>query len=350
MKNSIRKAVSRLVLAGLVTFVAWPAVAKDPPAGDSGSQVPQNNAAITRSAETSLTLVETDQSIEIQSHGQIVLRYNKSHVVPPDPLPAHFGRSGHLHPVRTPKGMLVTDEFPPDHAHQSGIYLGYPKAEYDGHPVDFWNLAKREGCVRFKRSLGHHVDAKSLWFEIEQEHVDKTKAVGPEPKVVLIEKWRVTIEDAGWSSGHWSFTIESELSCATDKPLVLPEYHYGGMAMRGAREWVPEKVRIVTATGVTADTVKQREAANHVRTPWCAMMGNVGGQPVGVVMITDTSNVGYPEPLRIHPTMPYMVYTPSQLGRWTIAPGQVHRSKYKFVVFDGDDVPASAIPSRVASE
>jgi hypothetical protein len=39
--------------------------------------------------------------------------------------------------------------------------------------------------------------------------------------------------------------------------------------------------------------------------------------------------------------MPYMVYTPSQLGDWSIDPGIASTSCYRWVVHDGDLPPES---------
>ena len=55
--------------------------------------------------------------------------------------------------------------------------------------------------------------------------------------------------------------------------------------------------------------------------------------------MTHPSNFRFPEPLRIHPTMPYMVYTPQFLATWEIRPGSPHESRYRFVIHDGELSP-----------
>jgi hypothetical protein len=61
----------------------------------------------------------------------------------------------------------------------------------------------------------------------------------------------------------------------------------------------------------------------------------------GIALLTHPRNFRFPEPLRIHPSMPYMVYTPSQLGDWSIDPGIASTSRYRWVVHDGDLPPES---------
>jgi hypothetical protein len=66
------------------------------------------------------------------------------------------------------------------------------------------------------------------------------------------------------------------------------------------------------------------------------MRGAVDGKQAGIAIMTHPSNFRFPEPLRIHPTMPYMVYTPQFLGSFEIQPGKPHQSRYRFVVHDGE--------------
>jgi hypothetical protein len=64
--------------------------------------------------------------------------------------------------------------------------------------------------------------------------------------------------------------------------------------------------------------------------------GLVDNQMAGVTLMTHPNNFRFPEPLRIHPTMPYMVYTPQFLGEWEIRPGMPHASRYRFVIHDNE--------------
>ena len=43
----------------------------------------------------------------------------------------------------------MTDDFPPDHAHQHGLFFAWVSTSFDGHDVDFWNQSKKsDGDVR----------------------------------------------------------------------------------------------------------------------------------------------------------------------------------------------------------
>jgi hypothetical protein len=223
--------------------------------------------------------------------------------------------------------------------HQSGIFLAFTKSQFEGRDVDFWNLAGGKGRVRFK-SLEKVASGPVGHIRTVHEHVDLTagddkseigKTTGG--KVALVETWDVGVSAPDWKSGYWLLDIESSLRCATDSPLNLPEYHYGGMAIRAAREWTPKQVNFLTSEG------DERIKGNHTRPKWCNITGSVEGKAAGIALMTHPSNFRFPEPLRIHPTMPYMVYTPQFLGNWEITPGAAHNSRYRFVVHDGNLSP-----------
>ena len=99
---------------------------------------------------------------------------------------------------------------------------------------------------------------------------------------------------------------------------------------RAARPWTPQHVRFLTSEG------DERIKGNHTRPRWCDVSGPIDGRTAGAVFMTHPANFRFPEPLRIHPTMPYMVYAPSFLGDWAIKPSAPHQSRYRFVIHDGD--------------
>src|SRR5436305_11702102 len=120
-----------------------------------------------------ITIVDSDTTIEARVGEQPLLRYNKGHVEPPSGVNPKYGRSAHLHPVWTPGGAIVTDELPPDHLHQSGIFLAYTKTQFEGRDVDFWNLGGGKGRVRFKE-LMQVASGPVGHFRTVHEHVDLT--------------------------------------------------------------------------------------------------------------------------------------------------------------------------------
>jgi hypothetical protein len=61
-----------------------------------------------------ITVERLPDSLTVRSGESNILRYHTAHVVPPQGIDKRFGRSAYIHPVWTPRGAIVTDEFPRD--------------------------------------------------------------------------------------------------------------------------------------------------------------------------------------------------------------------------------------------
>ena len=247
-----------------------------------------------------------------------VVVYNTAFVPSPDPQQPWFGRSGFLHPFTTPAGRVVTDAFPADHMHQHALMFAWTRSSYDGRRVDFWNSAKQEGRVEHVNTLAQSPDA----IEVALQHV--VTRDGAET-VVLHETWRVS------RVPHPSMNLIDLVStqvCATDLPLQLPEYHYGGMCVRGPLQWNSGDVML------TSEGNGQQEG-NHTRPNWVTMFGDVDGEPCGLAAFSHPGNFRSPQPVRLHPKMPYFCFAPMVAGDFEITPGTPYVSRFRFAAFDG---------------
>ncbi len=265
------------------------------------------------------------------NEGKPVLSYHLDPSALPRPgIPPEYHRAGYIHPIYSPSGALISDDYPPDHIHHHGIWSPWTKTEFQGRTPDFWNMGKKTGTVErvaLDRTWGGWVHGG---FEARHRMVDLS---APNPVTALNETWDVVIyRVAGAAKPVHLFELTIRQTCATNDPLILPEYHYGGTAFRGRAEWLGATAsQFLTAEGET-DRVK----AQGQRTRWIAQSGAVGaGAVAGLAMLGHPDNVRAPQPVRIHPREPYFCFTPSQLGRWTIEPGQTYVARYRFLVFDG---------------
>jgi hypothetical protein len=284
-------------------------------------------------ADTHMTVQNASGNLEIRQGRSPVLRYNTVRFTPPAPIDDVYGRNGHIHPVWTPAGRIVTDECPPDHAHQSGIFFAFTKTEFEGRNPNFWDLAGKTGRVRYAATEATTHGPVYGGFRVRHDHEDLT---APSPKTALTETWDVRAWNIGGRDAKYRlFDITTSIRCATASPLQILKYHYGGMAIRGARGWTTENCRFHTADGKDRD-------GNHTRVRWVDIAGPAADTTAGVTVMTHPDNLRFPEPVRIHPTMPYMVYTPAHLGDWSIEPGHTHSVRYRYYVHDGDLDPETA--------
>ncbi len=247
-----------------------------------------------------------------------------------DPL---YRRAGYIHPLKTLKGHLVTDELPPDHLHQNGVFSAWTRAVFDGRKIDFWNLKDGTGRVDVL-ALEHAWEGPvNAGFVVRHQFTDLTTG---KSIPVLNETWTVrAYAPDERDNAVWYLDLHLDQVTASKEPLELPEYRYGGFSMRGNRDWLGEE----NARFLTADGVRDRVLANATRSRWCAISGGVGDERAGLAILDHPSNFRSPQPLRVHPTMPYFCYAPPQIGPFTIAIDQPYQASYRIVIFDGEPDP-----------
>jgi hypothetical protein len=277
-----------------------------------------------------LKLTETPEVIRVALRGLPVLEYIKTEKPVPDGVEPHFRRSGYIHPVYTPTGQELTGDFPADHAHQHALFFAWTKAGFDGRRVDFWNQAKDLGSIEFREVVNLTRDERKVSFSVK--HAFKVK-VDDKWMDALHEVWTVTVHQT--PADHFLFDIISVQQCASDKPLNLAEYHYGGMAIRGNYQWLKEKedhsihpgdVQYLTSEG------KDRWEGNHSRPNWVAFTGKIDSQDVSAAVFCSPENFRAPQHVRIHPNKPYFCFAPMVGGSFQIAPGEPYVSSYRYLV------------------
>ena len=245
-----------------------------------------------------------------------------------------YKRGGFIHPLITPGGLLVTDSYATNHLHQHGIWSAWTKTKFDGREPDFWNMGQGKATVEFVSLGSSWSGVVHAGFVAQHRQVDLTSGT---PVPAVNERWELKLYRTGSGARPvWMFDLTIRQQCASNVPLELPLYHYGGLGYRGHEQWNgAAKTLFVTSEGVT-DRIK----ANESRARWCDVGGLVDGQRAGTAILSHPDNFRAPQPIRAHPTEPFFCYAPSQLGDWAIKPGDNYVARYRFVVHDGAPDPA----------
>lgn len=261
--------------------------------------------------------------------GQTLFTYHHAHVVPTGDIPREFTRSGYIFPLYSPSGMMITEDMPKDHYHHKGIWFPWTNTQFEGHRVDFWNLGDRSGQVQFAGYTGMTSGPVYGGFQADHQFVDVSQPNGG--KIALNEKWDVRVySQGGPKAGYWLFDLASTQRCATQSPLLLPLYRYGGVAYRGPREWNNDDYVVLTSEGKT-------KKDGHLTTArWSAHSGAINGKWSTVVVMSHPSNFRHPEPQRIwEKNGCFFNFAPSQAGDWRMDPGGDYRWIYRFFVYEG---------------
>ncbi|MDA0347751.1 MAG: PmoA family protein [Verrucomicrobia bacterium] len=271
---------------------------------------------------------KTAEAVHVFVSDSPVLTYNTETVQPPAGMDKNYARSGFIHPLYSPAGKVLTDAFPVGHVHQHAIFNAWTQTTFHHEVVDFWNQLGGTGTVKHTK-LG---TVKDNSFEAYLQQVSVKQ--GP----AIDEEWEVKVRD---SSDPFIIDIEIEQECATENEVYLHPYHYGGFAFRGSAHWSPEdeahyegSMKILTGQGVSSI-----EESNHTRPKWVAVYGTIDRAQAGFVIMDHPSNFRYPQPVRVHPKMPYFVFSPVIEGSFILKPGFTYTAQYRIVTFDG--VPAA---------
>ncbi|MDZ7720842.1 MAG: PmoA family protein [Balneolaceae bacterium] len=268
--------------------------------------------------------------ITFLSEGQMVLSYYHGDNNPTE-LDERYKRGGYIHPVYSPNGVVLTAHLNPMHPHQSGIWSAWTKTEFEGRNPDFWNIHNNTGRVdqadRLEKSWEGPVHTG-----FHARHFFKDLSA-PEPLIAVNEEWKVYVYKSAKDHSYQIFDLVVTQSVNSGKPLILPEYHYGGVGFRGNREWDnPENMTFLTSDGLGRE-------GNETRPKWTHIGGLVGRELAGMTVMDHPKNFRYPQPVRIHPEEPYFVYAPTQLGEMRIEPGSPYTARYRYVTYDGEPNP-----------
>ncbi len=294
---------------------------------------------------TSFTLAsgsspELDSSLEtrlenglltVRAGDIVLLAYQYGVMAAPDSVDPAYARSGFIHPLNTPSGRPLTRIQPEDHYHHYGIWNPWTQTEFEGRIVDFWNLAKREGTVRFAGLLSRIDGPVFSEFQVHHEHVvfEENGEEVALNEVQTIRVYRPTRD------GYYLVDLTSELSPGTDSPLRLLEYRYGGLGWRGPEGWTHENSTMRTSEG------KTRLDADGSTGHWIVTEGGEEGARYGLAILSHPANYNHPEPLRVWPPDQhdhgdvFVNFSPTKNKPWLLKPGKRYALRYRFVVFDG---------------
>ncbi|MTB53721.1 PmoA family protein [Lewinella sp. W8] len=328
MKNCLYLLLLSLMLG---TCALAPSCSAGAPSHSSGIDDPdelRNSGPSPATApETDTAIIIDEDAVSFRRNDGEVLRY---HLTPrlPDGLPDHYARSGFVHPLSSPAGKVVTDDFPVAYAHQHGLFNAWTNTTFRDSFVDFWNQHHLLGTVAHHRLTDTLREDGFVGFSSELHHLSRVYGK------VLEESWTARLHPR--TDVH-VIDFRSRQSNVTEDTLHLNEYHYGGFGIRGSKHWNPSDSLHFSGhpTFLTSEGLG-REAANHSRPAWTAMYGDVAGSVAGVAIFPHPDNYRYPQPVRVHPGIPYFVVSPVVLGAFTLPPGASYLSRFRVVVFDGE--------------
>jgi hypothetical protein len=294
----------------------------------------EKQAPTTHSA---IKIAENEGQLEIYQNERKIIGYQMAIKGVPKGVSENYQRSGYLHPVNTPRGKRLTRIQPEDHYHHYGIWNPWTHTLFEGDTLDFWNLYKKQGTVRFAEMLKKNTGPVFSEFEVLHEHIVLKNDAD---KLALNEIQNIKVFPLNQSQYLMDITIQYE--CATDKPFKIIQYRYGGFGWRTTEEWDNQNSRVLSSEGNT------RKNADGSTARWCIVDGKLNDGHGGALMLSHPENYNHPEPLRVWPEDQYgrgdlfVNFATTKTTDWTFEPGKTYTLKYQLIVYDGKMEVASA--------
>jgi hypothetical protein len=240
----------------------------------------------------------------------------------PKGTPMAASRGGYLHPLYTPAGVLLTDDFPKNKPYQHGIWTAWQKLENQGSRPDFYDLGKGKGRVAVE-SIGTVWDGPlAAGFDARQYFTDFDKRKG---LTALRESWDVS---AYRGADTYAIVDLRSAQQAVNGPVTFEPNAIGGILVRGNRDWQSNAI-VMTSEG------RDRRNAKGTTARWCYLGGKSGGKQAGIAILSHPSNPRAPEAVFIDPTDPLMGFAPAAKQPLSLAARAALSLHYRYVLLDG---------------
>lgn len=282
-----------------------------------------------------ITLKKQHKDLVVQVGEQPILKYRFKTTYPPEGVDPLYKRSGFIHPLYSPQGEILSRIQPPDHYHHYGIWGPWTLTHIDGREVDFWNLNKGQGTVRFAGFLSEVSGKVFSGFKVLQQHIDFGNK--GEDRIALNEILDIRVLNI--DPTVWVIDYTSSFNTPLPNGILFDAYRYGGgIGFRATEKWTKDNCTVLTSEG------KTRIDADGSRARWCIVEGESDTEEgrSGILFLSHPSNRMHPEPMRVWPMDAnggrgdlYFEFVPIRYEPWEIKPFRDYTLKYRMIVFDG---------------
>ncbi len=242
-----------------------------------------------------------------------------------------YVRNHYIHPLWNVNGQVLTEDFPPDHLHQRGIFWAWHQILIDGKRIgDGWAL---EHFTQKVLSTGWEVnDDGSATLTTKVIWQSDLYLKNGKPVPYILESTDITIHPKAENFRKIDFVIQLE---ALDRPVAIGGSEdvkgYSGFSVRMK---LPDDVRFSGPDGIIQPQNTAVQSAGFVK-----VTGTFEDhQPSGIIILDDTGNPDYPQSwiLRSQKSMQNVAWP----GRnpITIKPGKPLVLKYSVIPFVGETV------------
>jgi hypothetical protein len=292
-------------------------------------------SALTAEAKPEFAFREISPTgLQLSDGGQPVFVYNFGMVLAKG-FPESMKRSSYLHPVYAPNGVLLTDDFNPDHPHHRGISWMWPEVTFDGRQGDLWMV--KEFQQRFVRWKAKETEGATARLAVENGWFDGQRKFVKEDVEIVVHGVEPS---AAGARRVIDFALSFE---AVDKPVAIVGTSEGKKGFGGFC------FRFAPRDGGTAKTVIRAEKgplpkdgvlAKH---RWAEVAGVFQGKPAWGRIDDQEGNPGYPQNgWLLRHGFGFLNVSYPGLAPHTLEPGKPLVLKYRVTLGGGGDSSAPA--------
>lgn len=263
--------------------------------------------------------------MRIENTGRLLSVFREGARAPLLTQHAETDRRPYIHPLVAPDGVgILTEDAPPHHPWQHGLYVGLNAI----NGVGFWKEGATDGTFHPEPIVQLPEQKPRISWQVH------TAWRNPACDLLLTEVQHWTLHDAGET-----YTLDFDWRLRADTDLTFGQYEYGGLFLR-----MPyHQGRGGTALNSEGQRNSEAEAQ---RARWVAVTMPIEGrhEPAGIALMDHPANPEYPVPWRVDSQLGI---APSRCiaGEWRLPKGEGARFRHRVLVFCG---PAE--PSRIEAE
>ncbi|HRK35489.1 MAG TPA: PmoA family protein [Candidatus Hydrogenedentes bacterium] len=274
--------------------------------------------------------VDDGKCIHVSERGEPVFTYRYAQVLPAEGIAEKFRRANYLHPVHSPAGEVVTEDFPADHYHHRGVFWAWPNCAIRGRKLNVWELDGARSV--FKEWIA--IEARRKQFRAETRSVWQFDEDGFAP----IEE-RVEIVVLPARNGQRAIDFKLAFANTADAEVTFQgspasagsagpgAKGYGGICFR------PDATRKPFAfTGIEGHIAEDRMACE---TPWVDVSWT-SDSTQGVAILQHPENPGFPHPGWMIRHYGFLGASWPHTSAHTLKPGESFTLRYRLLLHEGD--------------
>ncbi len=244
-----------------------------------------------------------------------------------------YTRANYIHPLYTLDGQVLTEDFPPDHLHQRGIFWAWHQLYIGDKRIgDGWEIVDFSWEVISAKVVGDTADARTIRTEVLWKSPQWTVQNGNE-KAVVRETTHITVYPEEESYRKIDFKISL---LALEKGMRIggseDDKGYGGFS---ARIRLDDRMVFTGPDGKVNPQNLPVEARG-----WIDISGPVGkgGAMAGLSILSHPDNPGYPNPwiLRSSGSMQNAVYPHPGAIPVPLSDMKPTTLRYRLIIHHGD--------------